>query len=148
MLWVGGVCIFIGKSTYRLLRVCNTHDVTITATNEAGYASRKPQCLSNWSAVEAPPTKGRVINVRVAVPDRCLRTYTNLPEGYADIAQPAHKMIYATPGPGTPHPIALINRRNFMVCPTCHTVFATTVELSEHLGLSGKWARMSWKTFV
>ena len=78
----------------------------------------------------------------------CLRIYRSLTEAYADLAKPAHKLIYATPFPGVDHPVALINRAGYPVCPGCDTVFHKTTHLSEHLGLKNRWSRMSWKTFL
>lgn len=93
-------------------------------------------------------TVGKLLRFGSLPIKRCARHYTRLSEACADIALPAHKLIYATPASGMPHPVALINRKHHVVCPTCHAVFHNTVDLSMHLGLRGKWARMSWKTFV
>lgn len=148
VLWVGSACVAVADDAFKLLRVCDHCDVTLTYYNADHCLLRSTHTLSSWQATGVAMTEGKLVRVDVRKVRRCLQTYSSLVTAYADNAVPAHKMIYATPGHGAPHPVALINRGNFVVCPTCHEVFGSTVELSMHLGLKDKWSRMNWKTFI
>ena len=105
--------------------------------------------LDNYSAQPgAGEQKGRLIGLRVSGAKGCMRHYRNLTQAYADLAEPGHRLIYATPSRNAPHPCALINRSNYVVCPTCLEAFHSTVDLCKHWGLEGRLARLHFKTFI
>ena len=146
VLWVGGVCVAVGDNSYQILRVCGYEKIVLTYTTEAMYTERSNIELCDWSAT-GKATRGRLLSICVQPDKGCLRTSSNLSEAYADLVQPAHDLIYASPFPGVDHPVALRNRAGYPVCPVCMTVFHSTQDLGHHLGLKKRWTNMSWKPF-
>ena len=149
VLWVGSACFHISETGFKILRVCQRNDVTVVYAGPSGYVRRETLELSNFSLRRGvPETKGRLLLVETRPATRCIRQFRSLAEGYAEIAVPGHRMIYATPGKNTPHPCALINKSSYIVCPTCHKVFHNTVDLCKHWGIEGRMGKMAFKTFI
>lgn len=146
VIWVGSACLHTDGSKYHLLRVCKQSDIQITWMDGAGSQHVQQMRLGAWSSTSAP-VAGQLLSVRCERATKCPWVATSLESAYAALAEPSKRMIYAKLNRSTHHLVALINKRNRTICPTCRSEFEHVKGLNSHLGMVGRWQNLEWKRF-